>query len=290
MECGEKRNVDKYSFSNSRGIWHPLPWADACLNLENTRINTLRLKKTPRLLSLWPFPYLYSVRRAAGTAQEGSPLSWLNLPPQWVVPLKSLGSPTEGLNTNTSDWVPHLIPPLKQLAHQSLIEKIIWKALTKLKGLRYGEMDVQSRSSVLPDCHYLSCSYLSLQMEVSGLTGTWGTIALPSCLQDMLPLGFCFMQQQDQQGQVATLFLNHWHSFWIAKEVRMRADQAAWTQAGWHLGCEVSAMFSAFFVLSGPDRLLTGGRITCSSYSMCSREGQAVKSHFPTAGEVLLES
>lgn len=211
-------------------------------------------KKTPKIAVSLTIPLLYSVRRAAGTAQEGSPLSWLNLPPQWVVPLKSLGSPTEGLNTNTSDWVPHLIPPLKQLAHQSLIEKIIWKALTKLKGLRYGEMDVQSRSSVLPDCHYLSCSYLSLQMEVSGLTGTWGTIALPSCLQDMLPLGFCFMQQQDQQGQVATLFLNHWHSFWIAKEVRMRADQAAWTQAGWHLGCEVSAMFSAFFVLSGqPD-------------------------------------
>lgn len=144
-------------------------------------------------------------------------------------------------------------------------------------------MDVQSRSSVLPGCHCPSCSSLSLQLEAAGLTVTWGTTALPSCLQGMLPLGFCFLQQQDQQGQAATkrsLFLNHWHSSWIAKEVRMRADQAAWTQAGWHLGCEVSEVFSVVFVPSGPDRLLTGGRVTCSSYSVCSREGQAVKVTF----------
>lgn len=60
----------------------------------------------------------------------------------------------------------------------------------------------------------------------------------------------------------------------------MRADRAASAQERSHLGCEVSVMFSVVFVPSGPARLLTGARVTCSSYSMCRREGQAVKVTF----------
>lgn len=60
----------------------------------------------------------------------------------------------------------------------------------------------------------------------------------------------------------------------------MRTERAASAQEGSHLGSEVSVMFSVVFVLSGPARLLTGGRVTCSSYSMCRKEGQAVRVTF----------
>lgn len=200
MECGEERNVDKYSFSNSRGIWHPLPRVDACLNLENTRMNTLRFKIA--VSSTIPHPVLS--KESCWHSREKIPRVLSESPPQRVLPVKSAGSPTEGLMANMSDRAPHLIPPLKQLVHLLLIEKIIWKPLTKLKWLGYGEMDVQSRSSILLGCSCPSCSSLSLQLAVAGLTVTCTTTALPSCLQDTLPLGSCFLQQQHQQDWAGT--------------------------------------------------------------------------------------
>lgn len=163
MKCGEERNIDKYSFSNSRGIWHPFPWPDACFNLENTRMNTWRLNKKPRLLSLWPFPHLHSVRRATGNAQEGSPLSRVDLPPQWVLPLESAGSPTEGPIANMSDRVVHLTPPLKQLAFNRQLRNYL-KSSDKVERTRIH----RNGCAVKVICSGLSLSILQLPLMPAG--------------------------------------------------------------------------------------------------------------------------